>query len=57
MDQACSFLFWAYNVVWIAIAAYVAFLMVRLGRVRDRLDRLERRLAGSDPAAGPPRGA
>ncbi len=47
MGNGCDFLFWAYNVVWIAIVAYVAFLMVRLGRIRDRLDRLERRLAGS----------
>jgi len=45
VDKGYDFLFWAYNVVWIAIAAYVAFVMVRLGRVRDRLDRLERRLA------------
>lgn len=36
-----GFLFWAYAVIWIGIAAYVAFLGVRLRRVSDRLDRLE----------------
>ena len=41
-----SFLFWAYNVVWIGIAAYVATLLVRMGRLSSRLDRLERRLDG-----------
>jgi CcmD family protein len=46
VGNGCDFLFWAYNVVWIAIAAYVASLMVRLGRVRDRVERLERRLDG-----------
>jgi len=50
VDKGYDFLFWAYNVIWIAIAGYVAFLMVRLGRVRDRLDRLERRISGSGAA-------
>jgi CcmD family protein len=36
-----GFLFWAYAVIWIGIAAYVAFLGVRLRKVADRLDRLE----------------
>jgi CcmD family protein len=50
VDKGYDFLFWAYNVIWIAIAGYVAFLMVRLGRVRDRLDRIERKLAGEPRA-------
>jgi CcmD family protein len=45
------FLFWAYNVVWIGIAAYVAFLLVRLRGLDRRLDRLERRLQTSRPDA------
>ena len=38
-----SFLLWAYNIVWLGIAAYLVFLFVRLRRVGDRLERLERR--------------
>ena len=45
MEKGYDFLFWAYNVIWLAIAGYVTFLVVRLARVRERLDRLERRLA------------
>ncbi len=40
--NSTHFLFWAYNVVWAMIAGYVVFLVVRLGRVGRRLDRLER---------------
>lgn len=36
-----GFLFWAYAVIWIGIAAYVAFLGLRLRKVSERLDRLE----------------
>lgn len=53
MEKGYDFLFWAYNVIWIAIAGYVTFLFVRLGRVRDRIERLERRLAqGGAPKSG-----
>lgn len=38
-----SFLMWAYNVVWIGLVAYLAFLLVRLRKVSERLDRLERK--------------
>lgn len=38
-----SFLMWAYNVVWIGLVAYLAFLMVRVRKVSERLDRLERK--------------
>lgn len=48
--KSYSFLFWAYNVVWIGIAAYVTILLVRLGRVGARLERLERRFGA--PAEG-----
>ena len=43
-----SFLFWAYNVVWGAIAAYVLFLSIRLRRVGRRLERLERATLDDD---------
>jgi CcmD family protein len=52
VEKGYDFLFWAYNVIWIAIAAYVTFLVLRLGRVRDRLDRLERRLQAPASAGG-----
>ena len=39
-----EFLFWAYNVVWIGLVAYVVSLVVRLRKVTDRLDRLEKKL-------------
>jgi len=38
-----SFLMWAYNVVWIGLVAYLAFLVVRVRKVSERLDRLERK--------------
>jgi CcmD family protein len=52
MEKGYEFLFWAYNVVWIAIAGYVAFLVIRLGQVRGRLETIERKLAAAGPAAG-----
>lgn len=36
-----GFLFWAYTVIWLGLAAYLVFLGVRLRRVTERLDRLE----------------
>lgn len=42
--KSYDFLFWGYNTIWIGIAAYVAFMVVRLKRVGERLDRLEARL-------------
>ena len=39
-----SFLFWGYNVFWIGIAAYVALVYVRLRSLKNRVDRLEKRI-------------
>ena len=39
-----SYLLWAYNIVWIALAAYIGMLFVRLRKVSDRLERLERKV-------------
>jgi CcmD family protein len=47
-----NFLFWAYNVVWIGIVAYLAYLFVQLRKVGDRLDRLERRIDRENPEGG-----
>ena len=38
------FLFWAYNVVWAGLVAYLLFMGRRLTRAMRRLDQLERRL-------------
>ena len=42
--KSYAFLFWAYNVIWLALAAYVLFLLLRLRRTSRRLDGLERAL-------------
>jgi len=42
--KSYSFLFWAYNVVWIGLAAYVTWLLVRLKRTSERIDRLEKKI-------------
>jgi CcmD family protein len=38
------FLFWAYNVVWVGLLAYLLFVAGRLARATRRLDQIERRL-------------
>ena len=37
-----DFLFWAYNVIWLGIGGYIFFLVLRLKKVNDRLQRLEK---------------
>ncbi len=39
-----TYLFWAYTVVWIILAAYLGWLGYRLLRLQVRLERLEHRL-------------
>ena len=46
--RSYSFLFWAYNVIWLALAGYLLFLVVRLGRLGRRLDGVERALRAAD---------
>ncbi len=46
--KSYPFLFWAYNVVWLGLAAYVALLVARLGRLDRRLDALESELRARD---------
>ena len=40
-----EFLFWAYNIIWTGIALFIVFLLLRLRRVDQRVDRLERAVA------------
>ena len=42
--KSYAFLFWAYNVIWLGLAAYLLFLFLRIGRVTRRLDGIEREL-------------
>jgi CcmD family protein len=37
-----AYLFWGYSVVWLGIAGYVLVLLTRLGRLRRRIEGLER---------------
>ena len=42
------FIFWAYNLIWIVLAAYLGFLLLRLNRLSRELRRLTE---GDRPAA------
>jgi CcmD family protein len=42
--KSYEFLFWAYNVVWLGIAGFLLFLIMRLRRIDRRLERLEREI-------------
>ncbi len=43
-----AFLFWAYLVIWLGLAAFLFGTLLRMRRVADRLDRVERELARSE---------
>jgi CcmD family protein len=42
--KSYAFLFWAYNVIWLALSGFLFFVLVRLGRTARRLDRIEQAL-------------
>ena len=42
--KSYSFLFWAYNVIWIVIAGYLLTMVFRMRRLDERLGRLEREI-------------
>ena len=42
--KSYAFLFWAYNVIWVALAGYLLFVVLRLRKVARRLDGIERAL-------------
>ncbi len=46
------FLFWAYTLIWILLAAYLGFLAVRQHALNRRLERLRARLEGGERGAG-----
>ncbi|HEU5182734.1 MAG TPA: CcmD family protein [Candidatus Polarisedimenticolia bacterium] len=39
-----NYLFWAYTIIWVALAAYILTLSVRLRAVSSQLRRLKDRL-------------
>ena len=40
--KSYAFLFWAYNVIWAALAGFLLLLILRLRRVDRRLDGVEK---------------
>ena len=49
MKEHFPFLFWAYNLIWIFIAAYLGILMAKQRSLRRQLDELKSKL-GKDAA-------
>jgi CcmD family protein len=43
-----NYLFWAYTLIWIALAAYLLTLSLRLRAVSSQLRRLKSRLPGGE---------
>jgi CcmD family protein len=41
--KSYAFLFWAYNVIWLGLASYIALIAARLARADRKLDALESR--------------
>ncbi len=48
--KSYAFLFWAYNAIWLALAGYLLFLLLRLSRVERSLDGVERAIERSASA-------
>jgi hypothetical protein len=46
--KSYAFLFWAYSVIWLLLAGFLLFVLVRLGRAGRRLDAVERALDEAD---------
>ena len=47
MKEHFPYLFWAYNLIWIFIAAYLGILMSKQRALRREIDELRRRLDGA----------
>ena len=43
-----AFLFWAYTVIWLGLAAFLLGSLIRIRRLGERLARVERELARSE---------
>jgi len=42
--KSYAFLFWAYNAIWLGLAGYLLFLVLRLSRLERSLNGVERAL-------------
>ncbi len=51
--KSYAFLFWAYNAIWLGLAGYLLFLLLRLSRLERRLDGLERAMGRSESGHQP----
>jgi CcmD family protein len=40
VKSSFPYLFWAYNLIWLGLAGYLAFMFNRMRRLERRLDRL-----------------
>jgi len=52
--KTIEYLFWAYNVIWLCLVAFLALHFVRLRRTHRRLDRVERQFLEHEPPADQP---
>jgi CcmD family protein len=39
-----EFLFWAYNIIWLGLAGFLAYILLRMRKTAQRLERIEREL-------------
>lgn len=46
--RSYDFLFWAYNIIWLAVAGYILMTFLRVRRVETRIDALEREMNRKD---------
>ena len=45
--KSYAFLFWGYSVIWLALAGFLFYLLLRLRRTARRLDAIEETQAAS----------
>ena len=50
--KSYAFLFWAYNVIWLGLAGFLLFLIMRIRHMDRRLDGVERSLQSRAERAG-----
>lgn len=46
--RSYDFLFWAYNIIWLAVAGYILMTFLRVRRVETRITALEREMNRKD---------
>ena len=48
--KTINYMFWAYNVIWLCLVAYLGLQFLRLRRTHRRLDRIEEQIRREDRA-------